>query len=233
MRIAICDKDGEFSKSLKKKLYSYSNANRYEFVVETFKSGEELLKSKNKYILVFIEYKLSGMNGLETAKELRRRGNSCKIIFLTSCTHIVFDAFEVDAYRFLTKPLSEKFLLSTLNDIFTNNISGYPLFINTNSDTFCINTKEIFYLEANNKYCDIHLYDHTVHYKKTMARVYEVLPKPHFQKINRAFVVNLNQIDKYNYNTVFLKNGKELRITRTYYKKFKENYIDFSSPIIL
>ncbi len=233
MRIAICDKDGNFSNTLKQKLYSYSNKSKYEFYVETFKSGEELLKSKNKYILIFIEYTLPGINGFETAKELRRRSNFCKIIFLTAYTDFVFDAFTIEACRFLTKPLSNTMLVNTLNEVFASKACSDPLFVNIGGNTLCLNIEEIFYLEADNKYCYIHLKKETVLYKKTMARAFEVLPKSRFQKINRAFVVNLNYIDKYNSDSVFLKNGKELHITRTYYKNFKRNYIEFSCPVIL
>ena len=59
MRIAICDSDIDQRKGLKKQLYRYSNSNKTEFIVEEFSSGEELLKSKNKYCLVFTEYTLS------------------------------------------------------------------------------------------------------------------------------------------------------------------------------
>ena len=66
-----------------------------------------------------------------------------------------------------------------------------------------------------------------------MARVFEALPKIYFLKINRSFIVNLGFINKYNTESVFLKNGEDLHITRTYYKNFKENYILYSSPKII
>ena len=230
MRIAICDKNIEFSNHLKRKLYSYSNLNRYEFLAETFQSGEELLNSQNKYAIIFIEYTLDGINGLETARELRRRNNKSIIIFLTACTHFIFEAFSIEACRFLTKPLDDAMLSNTLDQILPGN---YPLLINIGGEITYITTNEIIYLEANNKYCYIHLLNKTLQSKKTMAQVLEALPKSHFQKIHRSFVVNLNQISKYNSENVFLKNGTTLHVTRTYFKNFKQNYIDFSCPIIL
>jgi len=91
----------------------------------------------------------------------------------------------------------------------------------------------ILYLEANNKYCYIHLENETILCKKTMARVFDALPKIYFQKINRAFIVNLNAINKYNAQNVDLKNGETLHITRTYYKNFKQEYLNFFNPKIL
>lgn len=233
MRIAICDNNIEFSKYLKQKLYSYSNLKRYEFFVETFQNGEELLDSQNKYALIFIEYTLDGINGLETARELRRRNSKSIIIFLTAATHFIFEAFTIEACRFITKPLNEQTLIQTLNRLLEDKTYRPHLFINTGGEMQCVNTEEIIYLEADNKYCHIHLKNKTIHCKKTMAQALEALPKSNFQKIHRSFVVNLNQITKYNSDSIFLKNGTELHVTRTYYKNFEQNYIDFSCPIML
>ncbi len=232
MRIAICDKDNIFSIKLKQALYSYSNLHNLDFFIEVFNSGEKLLHSKNKYNLIFIEYTLSGINGLETVKEMRRQNNNTKIIFLTTNTKFIFEAFKVNTYRFLTKPLKKDILYKTLDDYFKESHSHYALLVNDGINTLCIYTDEIFYLEANNKYCFIHLENKTILCKKTMARVFEVLPKFYFQKINRAYIVNLNLINKYNSENVSLKNGKTLRITRTNLKIFKQKYTDFINSLI-
>ena len=233
MRIAICDKDAVFSKKLKHILYTYSNRHNFDFFVETFDSGEELLKSENKYLIIFIEYSLTGINGLETVKEMRKQNDNTKIIFLTNNTRFIFEAFRVNPYRFLTKPLNQAELIKTLDELFYDNNINYPLQITDGITTHCIDTNEITYLEADNKYCYVHLYDNVILCKKTMARVYEALPKIHFAKINRSFVVNLNCIDKYNNENVFLKNGVSLHMTRTYSKNFKNNYTDYLHPEII
>ncbi len=233
MRIAICDANNFFTSDLKHKLYIYSNKFKLDFVIDTFSSGEELLKSNRRYSIIFIEYCLSGINGLETARLLRNDNIHSKIIFISENTDCIFQLFSVSPFRFLTKPLEEKSLYKTLDDYFSETKSHYALWINDGINTFCIHTDEIFYLEANNKYCFIHLKTKTIHCKKTMARVYAALPKLHFQKINRAFIVNLDVINKYNSENVSLKNGESLHITRTYYKTFKQNYLEYSLPRIV
>ena len=121
----------------------------------------------------------------------------------------------------------------TLDEYINENTTHYTLWVTNKSSTVCINTSEITYLEANNKYCFIHLNNRTILCKKTMAQVFEVLPKLHFQKINRAFIVNFDTINTYNSENVALKNGESLRITRTYFKNFKQNYREYSLPKII
>ncbi len=233
MRIAICDKDDIFSKELKQVLYSYSNLYNLEFFIEIFDSGEKLLCSKNKYTLIFIEYTLSGINGLETVKEMRRKNDNTKIIFLTTNTTFVFEAFKVNTYRFFTKPYNKNQLYKTLTEFITNNNTHCPIWINSEESTICVNSEEIIYIEANNKHCLVHLKNEIILCKKTMARVFSALPQIHFEKINRAFVINLGYINKYNNDCVFLKNGERLHITRTYFKNFKQNYFEYSKPKII
>lgn len=233
MRIAICDTDNTFAKYLKHKIYFYCNKHRLDFVIDIFTNGENLLESDQRYSLIFIEYSLSGINGLETAKLLRKNNIHSKIIFISQNTDFVFETFSVSPFRFLKKPISEITLYKTLDDYFSENNTHYTLWVNDGTNTICLNTNEIVYLEANNKYCFIHLNNKTILCKKTMARVFEFLPKLHFQKINRAFIVNLDAIKKYNSENVALKNGETLRITRTYFKNFKHNYREYSLPKII
>ncbi len=232
MRIAICDSDINHLKILKQLLYRYSNSYKMDFIVEEFSSGEQFLKSKNEYCLIFTEYILSGINGLETAKLLRKKGDKTAIIFLSRDTDFIFESFKVSPYRFLTKPLNQEKLFDTLNDFFKSYSEKYPLWITDDINTHCLNATDILYLEANNKHCFIHLMNEVIPCNKTMARVFAALPQKHFKKIHRAFIVNLNYITKYNNEYVFLSNGEELHISRNYCKYFKEEYLKFANPKI-
>ncbi len=232
MRIAICDSNIDNLREVKKSLYRYSNLNKIDFIVEEFFCGEELLKSKSTYFIIFIEYNLCGIDGLKTAKKLRENGVKAEIIFLSQNTDFIFESFKVSPYRFLTKPISQKILFETLNDFFNSHSENYPIWINNQINTYCLNTKDIVYLEADNKHCFVHLSDEAIPCNKTMAKVYSTLPNKYFIKINRAFIVNLNYISKYNSEYVFLNNGQKLHVSRNYYKCFKEEYINFAKPKI-
>ena len=104
-----------------------------------------------------MEYTLNGINGIETAREMRRRKINTKIIFTTTNTNCVFEAFNVKAYQFLKKPICQNQLYKTLSDFLTNSNTHHPLWLNNNDNTICLSSEEIIYIEANNKYCLIHL----------------------------------------------------------------------------
>ena len=80
MRIAVCDDEKEvrsFLGSKIKKLYP-------EAEVSFFRSGEELLCSGARFDILFLDIRMDGRNGMETAAELRRKNKSTIMIFITA-----------------------------------------------------------------------------------------------------------------------------------------------------
>ena len=230
MRIAICDLDKSFLLKLKNIIYHYAERRRLDVVADCYISGEEILNRGNYYNIIFLGYRLLGKNGLETAEKLREGKINSAIIFISDFTDFVFEAFKVSAYRFLLKSGCETEIWSVLDDYFYGIRNDYPLLIKSNDDMVCINTGDIYFLEANNKHCYIHLENEILNCNRTMARVYDVMPKNHFSKTNRAFVVNLNHISRYNNELITLKNGEVLHPSRNYYQSFKEEYRRFLRP---
>ena len=72
MRIALCAADIFAIKTTKRIIYEYANIHGIEILVEEYTSGNELLINKTKYPLIILDYKTKDLNGLETARILRK-----------------------------------------------------------------------------------------------------------------------------------------------------------------
>lgn len=233
MRIALCDWDNAYIKKVKNMIYTYAEYRRMEIVIDCYNSGEKLIQSNINYNIIFLGYKLNGINGLKTAEIIRENNPHLSIVFVSEYTDFVFDSFKVSPYRFLIKPINRNDLFETLNALFEKFSNDYCLWIKCREDTVCLYTNKIYYLEADNKHCKINLSHEALNCNKTMARVYSALPKNHFSKINRAFVVNLNYVERYNNKELYLSNNQALTIGRNFIKSFKEEYRIFKQPIEL
>ena len=105
-KIAVCDDEQIFVDDVVKKLKEQSE----QCEISEYISGEELLNSSLEFDMIFLDIEMTGINGINAAFTLRERGFDGMIIFLTSHTEFMPDAFKVKAFRFLDKPLdSEKF----------------------------------------------------------------------------------------------------------------------------
>lgn len=90
------------------------------YLVETvpFDSGESFLSSfySGSFDLVFMDVYMGGMGGLAAALEMRRQDNGCLLVFLTSSSEFMPDAFSCHAFEYITKPFSRKRIFDVLSD---------------------------------------------------------------------------------------------------------------------
>lgn len=220
MLIAICDDEPLFCEQLKKEIYLYSSKYNLDTVVEIFYNGKSLLNDL-RFDIIFLDYQMPDLNGLQTAKELRKINQQCTIIFLTSFPEIVYDTFKYETFRFLIKPLNINNLYEALNSYRKKMDTYYPISINREGDVIKISTKDIIYVEADGKNSIIRLANDSIHCPKTLAKVYSLLPTNCFFKTHRSFVINFLYIDSYNKNSIKFTNGEYAKISRDQLKYFK------------
>lgn len=95
-KVAICDDEKIFIDDVVTKLSEQSA----DCEIATFLSGEELLISSLDFNIIFLDIEMAGIDGINTAFSLREQGYDGIIIFLTSHTEFMPDAFKVKAFRF-------------------------------------------------------------------------------------------------------------------------------------
>lgn len=59
---------------------------------------------------------MEGMDGVAAALEMRKSDSGCLLVFLTSSTDFMPDAFSCHAFEYVTKPFSEKRIFDVLAD---------------------------------------------------------------------------------------------------------------------
>lgn len=229
MKIAIFDEKVNDTTHLKHSIYTFANYKRLELVVDTFSNINDFLSNEQNYILYFVSFKTK--NGILLAHKLFQKGSKTPIIITASDCSLAAEAFKINAYNFLQTPFPEIFLYDILENFFSSYCYN-ALLINDGLENVYINTKDILYLEANNKHCQIHTKNQTFYCNKTMARVYDILPKGNFLKINRAFIVNANYVSRFNSSHVILTNGTIVYPSRHFYKTFKEDFLLTTAPKI-
>ncbi len=101
LKVAVCDDEKIICNEIKKRLLEV----RPEFEVSLFSSGDELIKSDKNFDLIFLDIEMPQLDGMETAKVIRKNHKNEYIIFLTSHSELMVEAFKVKAFRFLEKPI--------------------------------------------------------------------------------------------------------------------------------
>lgn len=229
MRIAICDDEKFFRDSLKKNLENYAKEYSLNFVYSEFSTGEMLLSSNTEFDLIFMDYQMEKINGIDTVDILRNRENETTVIFISNYYDVALDTFKVQTYRFLTKPVNIEKLYEALDSfIKKHNSEKYILLYDEENDKTCrIAEKSIIYAEAENIYSKIRTAKSSYKFKGTLSKFERSLKSDFFYRAHRSYLVNFNFIDSYTHSEIRFDNNEKACLTKTKHSDFQKKYMDF------
>ena len=157
IHIAIVDDEKVIREQIKKMI----EKKQIDCEIDTYGMGEELLKAGRGYDIVFLDIQMQGMNGIDTAKALRKKTDNTVLIFITGVKEYVFDAFDVAAFHYLIKPIeehkfSEVYERAVLEVGKRKQQTKGKLFVKTRSRNVTFNQSDILYIESRAKKVEIH-----------------------------------------------------------------------------
>ena len=234
MQIAVCDDEKEIRDMFAEKIERlYPEAD-----LLLYQSGEELLLSAGEPDILLLDIQMPGKNGMETAKELRRKNQKAIIIFVTALDDFVFQAFDVGAFHYLVKPFDDgKFAKILLNAVKqfedrkklerTGGKREKPsLMITTGGKHITVNLEDIVYAEVFDRKVILHTMDSDIEYYGKMKELEEKAGDEFF-RTHRSFLVNFGFIRKYDATTVYLEKGQAL-MAKQNYGEFVKQYLRYN-----
>ena len=231
MNIAVCDNDKNICEDIVKLI----RKQRPEVKIFSFTSGDELLKCKEEFSIIFLDIK--GISGMNIARILRFRQEiqgSMKsiLIFVTGYREYMEEAFDVHAFHYLLKPIDREKFTQVLEcalkeaEAIENEAENYLLIkvIDTNKK---IPLKDILFIESQNKKVVIHTSDKIYEtYGKMDA--FEIALGDLFYRCHRCYLVNLEKISAYQSDTIHLINGEKILLARKKYSDFVKTYLRYA-----
>lgn len=225
MQIGVCDDQKEIREMILekiKKLYPTENLMAYG-------SGQEVLDALYLPDILFLDIQMPKMDGMETARELRKRKKQAIIIFVTVTQDYVFESFDVEAFYYLVKPFEEEKFEEVLHNAVRKfqERKSQPAGIQKDTRNLVVTAKgehvvipldEIVYAEVFNRKIILHTMDADIEYYGKMKEL-EKKAGEDFYRSHRANLINFNFVTKYDAATVYLKRGQALMA--------KQNYQDF------
>lgn len=230
MKFAVCDDEKIFRDEIIDEVYSYFG--KLDMECTAFSDGSELLaayKSEKSFDAIFLDIEMTKLDGLTTAKELRRLGMQEPIVFLTSHTELAMDGYEVYAFRFLAKPINQDKLLTTMLDLKELLCVKKRLLIRSYGEEIPLLVDDIIYIEAMNNSVCIVLEGESFNVRKKLSEIENELEKltDTFVKIHRGYIVNLSKVKKHHGNEVLMSNDSCLPISRSMVNEFKKKLFDY------
>ena len=227
MRIAICDDEEKF----RLQLYDLIEANykSIDVLVDVFSDGRKLLERYDSvpYDVIFLDIEMPAIDGITLAKKLRERSESVYIVFLTGHVEYALEGYEVNALRYLTKPIQENKLREVLKYVMEKNTQKRQLIIRSDGEDLRLDLTDLLYFEAQNQYVAIHAKGGTHLVRANVSTFEEELKNDGFFRIHRGYLISLSKVKKVVKTDVWLDNGDCLPISRNNVKALKEALYSF------
>lgn len=233
MQIGICDDQKEIREILTDKVKKYYPAED----IAVYSSGEELLADRKLPDILFLDVQMPEKDGMETARELRKRDRQMIIIFVTVTEDYVFQSFDVGAFHYLIKPLEEEKFEEVLQkavrqvrerdseDAGTGK-ERQSLIVTSKGQHITVPVQEIVYAEVFNRKIILHTMDADIEYYGKLKEL-EKKAGEDFYRPHRAYLINLNFVRKYNAGAIYLKRGQAL-VAKQNYHDFVKCYLRFN-----
>lgn len=228
MRIALCDDSDIERRIIRFLLDKYIKEHDYSVVVEEFVSGEELLKNHvMDFDLVILDIYMSGLNGIDTAKELLHIHPKGKIIFCSSSNEFAEESYDVEAFRYLVKPISPEKLHQSLDRFFQLCTDRKVLEYKYQRTTRRMLLKDVMWLEAAGRYAIIHTEKEQIETNTSLAEFAEMLVSNDFVKPIRYALVALQAVKEVTADTLVLTDGTEIPVSREKRKEILAAFMQF------
>ena len=226
MKIAICDDEKIFLQDLQQKIYGIISGLDCE--VRPFSSAEALLSSQEAYDLIFLDIEMGGLDGMSAARKLRETDTSTPIVFLTSHTEMAIDGYEVNAFRFLKKPIEDAKLKQTLQDIQLMKASQKGVLIKSEGEEIVIIPSEILFLESDNNNIRIVTTSGSYTTRMKLGDAIDMFNGivDTIRKVHRCTAVNLDHVARLRDREAVLDEGSVIGISRSCLASFKKELYD-------
>ncbi|SET09696.1 two component transcriptional regulator, LytTR family [Enterococcus malodoratus] len=215
LEVVCCDDEKEMRKALMRIIEPELQLQGIEYQLREFSSGEELLSSRLESIdLLFLDIEMKALDGIETAKQLRKINQHAVIIFVTAFADFVFQGYEVKALNYILKPYGEKKIVEVLHKALDELETAHPKYfvIEQKSGITRVALKEICYFTSDRRIVTIVTAKDSITF---YGKLNDLVLPDHFLRIHNRYVVNLHYVDQVEAGSLTC-NQEQLPISRKY-----------------
>lgn len=232
LRIAICDDDVQHRETIAEYVYRWAEEEQHNIFLRVFDNGDLLLSKEKQQQsdIILLDIMMPLLNGMDTAREIRKGNSVVKIIFLTSSPEFAVESYDVKANGYILKPIKYEKLKTVLNDCAEVRPEETEyLIVKTPEGYKKIYLENIEYVEAQNRKVIFNVSgEDPVEVIGKISDYFSSLNEEKgFFKCHRSYIIGLSKIDRFNSKEAVTKSGVAVPIARGTANIFKEVYFDY------
>lgn len=208
---------------------------RFRHSAEFFFSWEE-----ESFDMIFLDIQMPGINGMETARRIRETDSSVKLVFTTGITDYLQEGYEVEAIRYLLKPITREKVWQCLDKLLQEPVRTPLLMFQSMEGVVKIPEQEVEYLEARGHYTICHLRPggrkvsrsgreqaEEIQLKESFNALCEKLSPRPFVRCHRSYLCSIARIYRVERTEILLESGESIPLSRRMYEPVTKAFISY------
>ena len=226
--VAIADDEPRDAALLKGLVEDYFARSGAAVMTHVFSDGLDFVRSAENHDIVFLDIQMKKLDGLETARFLRKIGKESILIFVTNMAQFAIKGYEVDALDFIIKPATKE-SISYVLDKAMKRLSA------SSSATFSLKTAKGAISLSENEISYVEVFDHNLVYHTTkgeftvrgrLSDLTDKLDPERFVLCNRSFIVNLRYVSNVTPDYLTVGNTR-ITISKSHRKELMQRFSSF------
>lgn len=236
MYLAYCDDEEIQLEYMRRLAEQWGEENQVTVRFMAYRSAEEVLFENMlsyPFDLLLLDIDMKDMNGMELARKIRESDKKLPIVFLTNRREYVFEGYEVNALRYLLKPMDKEKLYPLLDEIENSGREEKSYLIEAVAgEKVKLYLEDIIYIETQGHYLTIHTESQNYELKKSLTELEEELraaapARCFFVSTHRSFLVNIAYAERVMRTECVLSEGSRVPVSRNSYKHVNEAFISY------
>lgn len=231
LRVVVCD-DNELQMDI---IVSFIKEidTRYDIEVTKASNGEILLHEiKDKELdIAFLDIEMEGLDGIEIGKRIRNMYQDAIIVYITGFKDHALNAFEINAFNYIIKPLTKEKFKKVMKDIILRyhqiralNEKKKELIIMKKEETINLKYGEIYFFEKCIRKIKTYTVKGEYEFYGSLKKLKEDIDMNNsFVQCHQGFIVNRSKIIKLQKDQIFLR---EINASIPVSRRFKETILN-------
>ena len=227
LSIAVCDDEVIECCNMAKRIKEIMEEMKIPCIICQFRSGGELLQALGNFDIVFLDIIMQDLDGMKTAQIFREKASDKILIFVSSSREYVFEAYDVEAFQYLLKPVDDRKLKSVLQKAVhkTEIRSQEFIIVSRERQKKKIFLDDIYYFEIKGRMVDVHGPEGIFTYYEQIGELEDKLRDKGFFRCHKSYLINLKYVEGYNRQEVLLENGIKIVIAKRRYDEFAQKML--------
>ena len=217
LRLAVCDDEESCRGQIAQWTQAILRDEGLEGTIDCFQNGQALLDAMEagaSFSILLLDVMMDGKDGMTLASILRQQGRKLPIIFISSNREMALRGYEVEAARYLAKPVDRERLREALMFCYRTRLAQKEILLPTASGQRRILPSDLIYAETWERGVRLVLKDGREETGLKISELAAMLPERQFVFCHRTILVNLAFIQSIRYCELELRSGATLPISK-------------------